>query len=172
MQNREIFIILHNIRSTYNVGSILRTADGFGVNRVIYSGYTPTPLPYSKLLPYLATKLTDQIHKTALGAEQNLKSSTTDDIEQTLNDLKNTGFQIIGLENNLSGKITHLINDPETKTYLKDKVAILIGEEVLGIPKELHSLVDLFLEIPMYGEKESFNVSIATAILLFYLRCL
>jgi tRNA/rRNA methyltransferase len=172
MQNREIVIILHNIRSTYNVGSILRTADGFGVNRVIYSGYTPTPLPYSKLLPHLAAKLTDQIHKTALGAEQNLKSSTTDDIERTLNDLKNSGFQIIGLENNLSGKITHLINDPETKTYLKDKVAILLGEEVLGIPKELHSLVDLFLEIPMYGEKESFNVSIATAILLFYLRCL
>lgn len=172
MQNREIVIILHNIRSTYNVGSILRTADGFGVNRVIYSGYTPTPLPYSKLLPHLATKLTDQIHKTALGAEQNLKSSTTDDIERTLNDLKNTGFQIIGLENNLSGKITHLINDPETKTHLKDKVAVLLGEEVLGIPKELHPLVDLFLEIPMYGEKESFNVSIATAILLFYLRCL
>ena len=154
MQNREIVIILHNIRSTYNVGSILRTADGFGVNRVIYSGYTPTPLPYSKLLP------------------QTLKSSTTDDKKRTINDLKNSGFQIIGLENNLSGKITHLINNPETKTYLKDKVAILIGEEVLGIPKELHSLVDLFLEIPMYGEKESFNVSIATAILLFYLRCL
>lgn len=172
MQNREIVIILHNIRSTYNVGSILRTADGFGVNRVIYSGYTPTPLPYSKLLPHLSAKLTDQIHKTALGAEQTLKSSITDDIKQTLNDLKNTGFQIIGLENNLSGKITHLINDPETKTHLKDKVAILLGEEVLGIPKELHSLVDFFLEIPMYGEKESFNVSIATAILLFYLRCL
>ena len=172
MQNREIIIILHNIRSTYNVGSILRTADGFGVNEVIYSGYTPTPLPYSKLLPHLADKLSDQIHKTALGAEQTLKSSTTDDIKRTLNDLKNSGFQIIGLENNLSGKITHLINDPETKTYLKDKVAILLGEEVLGIPKELHSQVDLFLEIPMYGEKESFNVSIATAILLFYLRCL
>ena len=172
MQNREIVIILHNIRSTYNVGSILRTADGFGVNEVIYSGYTPTPLPCSKLLPHLAAKLTDQIHKTALGAEQTLKSSITDDIKQTLNDLKNSGFQIIGLENNLSGKITHLINNPETKTHLKDKVAILLGEEVLGIPKELHSLVDLFLEIPMYGEKESFNVSIATAILLFYLRCL
>ena len=123
-------------------------------------------------MPHLATKLTDQIHKTALGAEQALKSSITDDIKQTLNDLKNTGFQIIGLENNLSGKITHLINDPETKTYIEDKVAILLGEEVLGIPKELHSQVDLFLEIPMYGEKESFNVSIATAILLFYLRCL
>ena len=172
MQNREIAIILHNIRSTYNVGSILRTADGFGVNRVIYSGYTPTPLPYSKLLPHLAVKLSDQIHKTALGAEQTLKSSITDDIKQTLNDLKNSGFQIIGLENNLSGKITHLINDPETKTHLKNKVAILLGEEVHGIPKELHSQVDLFLEIPMYGEKESFNVSVATAILLFYLRCL
>ena len=139
MQNREIVIILHNIRSTYNVGSILRTADGFGGNRVIYSGYTPTPLPYSKLLPHLAEKLSNQIHKTALGAEQTLKSSITDDIKRTLIDLKNTGFQIIGLENNLSGKITHLINDPETKTYLKDKVAILLGEEVLHIPCKLDS---------------------------------
>ena len=168
----EIVLILHNIRSTYNVGSILRTADGFSVDRIIYSGFTPTPIPHSTLLPHLAEKITNQIHKTALGAEQTLKSSITDCLERTLNDLKNTGFQIIGLENNLSGKITHLINDPETKTHLKDKVAILLGEEVLGIPKELHSLVDLFLEIPMYGKKESFNVSIATAILLFYLRCL
>lgn len=172
MQNREIVIILHNIRSTYNVGSILRTADGFGVNRVIYSGYTPTPLPYSKLLPHLAAKLTDQIHKTALGAELTLKSVVSENIEQTLEELKNAGFQVIGLENNLSGISTHLINLPETKAKVKNKIAILLGEEVQGIPKELFSKIDLFLEIPMYGEKESFNVSIATAILLFYLRCL
>ena len=172
MQNREIVVILHNIRSTYNVGAILRTADGFGINQVIYSGYTPTPLPHSLLLPHLAEKLTDQIHKTALGAELTLKSAVSENIEQTLEELKNAGFQIIGLENNLGSLSTYLINLPETKTKVKNKVAVLLGEEVQGIPKELYSKIDLFLEIPMYGKKESFNVSIATAILLFFLRCL
>ena len=68
----EITLLLHNIRSTYNVGSILRSADGVSVNHVIYSGYTPTPAPYSTLLPHLSQKITAQIHKTALGAEQTL----------------------------------------------------------------------------------------------------
>lgn len=172
MQNREIVVILHNIRSTYNVGAILRTADGFGVNQVIYSGYTPTPLPYSHLLPHLAEKLTDQIHKTALGAELTLKSAVSENIEQTLEELRNAGFQIIGLENNLGSLSTHLINLPETKAKVKNKVAVLLGEEVQGIPSELYPKIDLFLEIPMYGKKESFNVSIASAILLFFLRCL
>ena len=168
----EIALILHNIRSTYNVGSILRTADGFGVNQVIYSGYTPTPLPHSKLLPHLAEKLNSQIHKTALGAEQTLKSSVSDDIKATLKELKTVGYQIIGLENNLKEQKTWLLNNRETKKQLHQKVAILLGEEVLGIPDELYSSIDLFLEIPMYGQKESFNVATATAILLFYLRCL
>lgn len=168
----EIALILHNIRSTYNVGSILRTADGFGVNQVIYSGYTPTPLSHSKLLPHLAEKINSQIHKTALGAEQTLKSSVSDDIKATLKELKTAGYQIIGLENNLKDQKTWLLNNRETKKQLHQKVAILLGEEVLGIPDELHSFIDLFLEIPMYGKKESFNVATATAILLFYLRCL
>ena len=168
----EIALILHNIRSTYNVGSILRTADGFGVNQVIYSGYTPTPLPHSKLLPHLAEKINSQIHKTALGAEQTLKSSVSDNIKTTLKELKTVGYQIIGLENNLKDQKTWLLNNRETKKQLHQKVAILLGEEVLGIPDELHSSIDLFLEIPMYGKKESFNVATATAILLFYLRCL
>ena len=74
----EIVLVLHNIRSTYNVGSILRTADGFGVKQVIYSGYTPVPLPYSTMLPHLANKVTTQIHKTALGAETTLQSTLSD----------------------------------------------------------------------------------------------
>ena len=155
----EIILILHNIRSTYNVGSILRTADGFSVNRIIYSGYTPAPFPYSDLLPHLANKVTNQIHKTALGAEQTLPSVLTHDIKSFLQELKAGGYQIIGLENNIKDERLYQIIDSHLPNLLSSKVAILLGEEV-----------DLFLEIPMSGQKESFNVSIATAILLFYLR--
>lgn len=167
----ELVLVLHNIRSTYNVGSILRTADGFGVSRIIYSGYTPTPDPLSELLPHLSKKITQQIHKTALGAEQSIISLATSDLKPTLQEYKNADFQVIGLENNLQDQNTHLLTEPHLPIFLKRKVVILLGEEVSGISKDLFPLIDLFLEIPMYGKKESFNVSIATAILLFYLRC-
>ena len=166
----EIVLVLHNIRSTYNVGSILRTADGFGVKQVIYSGYTPVPLPYSTMLPHLANKVTTQIHKTALGAETTLQSILSNDIIGTLTGLKKAGYQIIGLENNIDEPNSHLLTEKNLNKFLQSKIVILLGEEVLGISRELYKLVDLFLEIPMYGKKESFNVSVATAILLFYLR--
>jgi len=166
----EIILVLHNIRSTYNVGSILRTADGFGVKQVVYSGYTPVPLPYSTMLPHLANKVTTQIHKTALGAETTLQSALSNDIIETLTGLKKAGYQIIGLENNIDEPNSHLLTEKNLNKLLQSKIVILLGEEVLGISRELYKLVDLFLEIPMYGKKESFNVSVATAILLFYLR--
>jgi len=166
----EITLILHNIRSTYNVGSILRTADGFSVERIIYSGYTPTPDPYSNLLPHLSQKITTQIHKTALGAEQTLPSLYSENILETIHALKTQGYQIIGLENNLENTRLRQIIDPTLPKLLGPKVALLLGEEVEGISAELYRFIDLFLEIPMTGNKESFNVSIATAITLFYLR--
>ena len=166
----EIILVLHNIRSTYNVGSILRTADGFGVKQVICSGYTPVPLPYSTMLPHLANKVTTQIHKTALGAETTLQSTLSNDIIGTLTGLRKAGYQIIGLENNIDEPNSHLLTEKNLNKLLQSKIVILLGEEVLGISRELYKLVDLFLEIPMYGKKESFNVSVATAILLFYLR--
>ena len=166
----EIVLVLHNIRSTYNVGSILRTADGFGVKQVIYSGYTPVPLPYSTMLPHLANKVTTQIHKTALGAETTLQGILSNDIIGTLTVLRKAGYQIIGLENNIDEPNSHLLTEKNLSKLLQSKIVILLGEEVLGISRELYRLVDLFLEIPMHGKKESFNVSVATAILLFYLR--
>lgn len=167
----ELVLVLHNIRSTYNVGSILRTADGFGVSQIIYSGYTPTPDPLSTLLPHLSQKITEQIHKTALGAEHSIASLATSDLKLTLGEYKKAGFQVLGLENNLQSQTTHLLTESHLSSLFKQKVVILLGEEVSGISSELFPLIDLFLEIPMYGQKESFNVSIATAILLFYLRC-
>lgn len=166
----EIVLILHNIRSTYNVGSILRTADGFSVDQIIYSGFTPAPTPHSTLLPHLAEKITNQIHKTALGAEQTLKSSFSQNLTQTLTSLKTSGYQIIGLENNLTDQRLYQITNQKLKARLSSKIVILLGEEVNGISSDLYRYIDLFIEIPMSGQKESFNVSIATAILLFYLR--
>ena len=158
----EIVLILHNIRSTYNVGSILRTADGFSVDQIIYSGFTPVPIPHSTLLPHLAEKITNQIHKTALGAEKTLLSSYSKDIIKTIRALKAQGYQIVGLENNLEDTRLHQITEHSLPN--------LLGSKVARISPELHRFIDLFLEIPMTGNKESFNVSIASAITLFYLR--
>ncbi len=163
----ELILALHNIRSTYNVGAILRTAEGFGVKSAIFSGYTPTPLPASKALPHIAEKETAAIHKTALGAEQMVPSKWSEDIASTLNDFKAKGYAIIGLENNLKDERLHSLNDKNLQ--LPEKAILLLGEEIHGIPAELLPLVDLFLEIPMKGQKESFNVSVATGIALYEL---
>ena len=95
-----MILVLDNIRSTYNVGAILRTAEGFGVEKVILSGYTPRVHDMS-LLPHLRAKLDKEIHKTALGAEDMLDIYLCDDIFLELNNLKEQGWQVLGLENNI-----------------------------------------------------------------------
>lgn len=173
----EITLLLHNIRSCHNVGSILRTADGFGIKTAIFSGYTPR-YDDPTLLPHLRAKLNHQIAKTALGAEQYLTLKTTEDIAETLADLHAQGYIIFGLENNLSdprkielsptnlSQIRHALNSHQKSPQ---KLALLLGEEVAGIDPALYPHLDHFLEIPMHGRKESFNVSIATGIALFCL---
>ena len=161
-----IIPILHNIRSCHNVGSILRTAEGFGIKNVIISGYTPRPHDPS-LLPHLRTKLDHDIHKTALGAEDMLEIYSPHDIITEIQKLKSTGYQIVGLENNITASPLYKLNDPVLKTTLSPHIALVLGEEVHGIPNSLHDIIDLFVEIPMRGQKESFNVSVATAIALY-----
>ena len=161
----EIIIVLHNIRSAYNVGAILRTAEGLGISSVICSGYTPW-FKKPGLLPHLSSKLKHQIGKSALGAEEMVKVSWSEDINKALAELKGQGFQIIGLENNLEQK-SILLNDFKTDAK---KIVLVLGEEVNGIPRELYPEIDLFLEIPMKGRKESFNVSVAAGIALYALN--
>lgn len=94
-----IIVIAHNLRSTHNVGSLLRTADGLGIDTVYLTGYTPYPsLPDDQRLPHIANKLDRQIHKTALGAEHSQKWQHQATIEPLLSNLKQQGFQIVGLE--------------------------------------------------------------------------
>ena len=158
-------LVMHNIRSTYNVGAIFRTAEGLGVERVVLSGYTPR-MHDAELLPHLREKLDREIHKTALGAEDMLDIYACGDIFAELKRLKKQGWQIVGLENNVENVPIYALNDPETKEKLTDKTVLILGEEVNGIDYSLYDIIDLFIEIPMKGKKESFNVSVAAGIAL------
>ncbi|HVI69284.1 MAG TPA: TrmH family RNA methyltransferase [Magnetospirillaceae bacterium] len=159
----EIIVIAHNIRSTHNIGAILRTCDGFGVIKVYCTGYTPYPtLPGDKRLPHLRDKITKHIHKTALGAEASVPIEQADEVQTILDSLKTDGFQLIALE-----------QDPKSvalpKVHLPQKIALLLGEEVNGIPPNILAQCDTIIEIPMRGTKESFNVSVAAGIALYAL---
>lgn len=158
---RDIILIAHNIRSTHNVGAFLRTCDGFGVSKVIFSGYTPYPtLDGDTRLPHFADKLTRQIHKTALGAETTVpfEYHNLPPIEQ----LKTAGYTIVGLEQD---KRSVMLPDYQTP----EKVALLLGNEIDGIYPEYRDQCDALVEIPMQGMKESFNVSVAAGIALYHL---
>lgn len=166
----DLILVLDNIRSTYNVGAILRTAEGFGVGRVIVSGYTPR-FNDERVLPHLRDKLNREIHKTALGAEELLDIYSSGDISSELTRLREEGYQILGLENNISDNRLVKLNDSSLQDKLGEKVVLLLGEEVHGINPDLYNEVDLFLEIPMFGKKESFNVSVAAGIAMYQLMC-
>lgn len=161
-----MIVVLHNIRSCYNVGAILRTAEGFGVERVILSGYTPR-VHDGSLLPHLRDKLDREIHKTALGAEDMVEIYSSDDIFIELKTLRSQGWQIVGLENNIENVPIYGLDTVELKSKLTDKVVLVLGEEVSGIDYSLHEIIDLFVEIPMKGQKESFNVSVSAGIAMY-----
>lgn len=158
----EIIVIAHNIRSTHNVGAIFRTCEGFGVSKIILSGYTPYPsIKNDTRLPYISLKLTAQIHKTALGAEEIIPFEHQE--LPDLDSLRGAGYRIVGLEQD-DASIMLMDYKPQEKTVL------LLGEEVEGITAELRHACDDLIEIPMEGQKESFNVSVATGIALYALR--
>lgn len=162
-------LVLHNIRSIYNVGAILRTAEGLGVEEVLISGYTPWP-KRPGILPHLSEKLENQIAKTALGAEKMLKVAYIEDLDKELAGRKSQGWQLAGLENNQPDQKTIYLNDPELDQKISGKLVLILGEEVAGIEAKILNQLDLLLEIPMIGAKESFNVSVATAIALWELK--
>lgn len=152
-------LILHNIRSAENVGSMFRTADAFGVTKIYLTGYTPTPVDRFK-------RPVSRIAKTALGAEKTVsweKMEGAPLIEQ----LRADGVSIIALE-----QAPHAVPLP---TFVRDPGleqrgwALLVGNEVEGVDPETLALVDSVVEIPMLGTKESLNVAVAAGIALFTL---
>ena len=161
---RQVVLIAHNLRSCHNVGSLLRTADGLGVRRVYLTGHTPYPLmaEYDKRLPHLAAKLDRQIRKTALGAERSQAWKHSADIFPLLARLKAQGYTIVALEQ--SPEAVSLPGYQPTA-----KLALIVGREVEGVEPVVLAAADMMVEIPMLGQKESFNVVQAAAMALYHI---
>ena len=152
---REIFLILHNIRSVHNVGSIFRTAEAAGVSKIYLTGYTPAPIDrFGRARKDLA--------KVALAAEKIVPWQKANDISLEINKLKNEGFEIVALEQ-AKNSIDY------RKFRPRFPLALILGNEVSGIPKSILKKCDAVIEIPMKGQKESLNVSVAAGIALFRL---
>ena len=155
----EIIVIAHNIRSTHNIGSIFRTCEGFGVKKIILSGYSAYPrIENDTRLPHIVSKLTMQIHKTALDAETMMPFEHQE--QPDLSAIRADGYTIVGLEQDKASIPLPNYKPPQ-------KIALLLGEEVKGLTLDLLEQCDQLIEIPMNGKKESFNVSVATGIALY-----
>ena len=164
MVQRKISVVAHNIRSAHNIGSIFRTCDGFGIEHLYITGYTPYPaIENDTRLPQIAQKATVDIAKTALGAEKTVPFSYIPHASTTIDAFKAHGYAVIGLEQDETAVDLPDFEAPE-------KILLVLGEEVEGISQELRKRCDHLVEIPMEGSKESFNVSVATGIALYALR--
>lgn len=160
---RKLVLIAHDLRSTHNVGSLLRTAEGLGASQVFLSGITPYPAQENdSRLPHIKGKLTAQIKKTALGAEHTLTWDYVPELANTLATLRQQGFTIAALEQ-------ASISQPLADYHAPEKIVLIVGNEVDGIDADTLARCDVVLEIPMMGQKESFNVVQAAAMALYHL---
>lgn len=161
---RQIILIAHNLRSTHNVGSLLRTAEGLGAQKVILSGYTPYPMhDNDRRLPHEAGKVGRAINKTALGAEDAVKWEHHERLLPVIAKLKTDGYTIAAIEQAEDARELPGYYPPQ-------KIALIVGREVEGVEPEVLAACDLALEIPMFGKKESFNVVQAAAMALYHCR--
>ena len=150
-----IVAVLHNIRSTHNVGAIFRTADGAGIQKIFLCGVTPPPVDrYGKKNPKIA--------KVALGAEDNIAWEKCAAIERLLPKLKKGGYKLWAIEQDKKS-----VPYSSKKLSARGKIALILGTEVNGLPPAVLSQADAILEIPMRGKKESLNVSVAFGIVAY-----
>ena len=160
----KIYLLLDDLRSAHNVGSILRTAEGLGVHQVYLCGITPYPKleKNDQRLPYLAEKINKRIAKTALGAELSLKWQYSSSALDTLKTLKAFEVEIVALEQDAKSIALN-------EFHAQSNILLIVGNEITGVSPELKLICDQIVEIPMAGQKESYNVSAAAAMALFYL---
>ena len=142
-----IYVVLNNIRSLYNVGSIFRTSDGAAVSKLFLCGYTGYP-PANKVL------------KTALGATESVPWQRRDSAVEVIQELKQSGAQILLLEQTTSSQSFDEVS-------FKFPVCLVLGNEVEGVDEQIVALSDGSVEIPMYGIKNSLNVSVAYGIAIY-----
>lgn len=153
MNKKEVVLILENIRSNFNVGSIFRIADCVGVSKIYLCGYTPAP----KNKFGAENK---EMKKVALGGDVNVPWEKVISVSRVVKGLRARGFQIVSLEQS--------DNSVDYKKFKpKYPVAIVLGNEVDGVSKGTLKNSDVKIEIPMMGKKESLNVAVATGVALF-----
>lgn len=150
MNEPKLSLILPNIRSCHNVGSVFRTADGCGFEKLYLCGYTATP-------PKI------QIDKVALGAEKWIPWEQYENPVACIEALRARGVQIVALEKSAT-------SIPLNEFVPTEPMALILGNEVDGVSEELLALADTVVHIPMLGKKESLNVSIAAGIAMYALQ--
>lgn len=147
-------LILHDIRSAYNVGAMFRTADGAGVSKIYLSGYTATPIDRFG-------RAQGEIQKTSLGASDIMPWEHVDSLIDLITRLQAAGTTVVAVE---QADRSIPLRDLQTPA----EVAYVMGNEIEGVPQEALELADVVVELPMCGEKESLNVSVAAGIVLYH----
>jgi tRNA G18 (ribose-2'-O)-methylase SpoU len=144
-----VLLLLENIRSMHNVGSIFRTADAFLAEGILLCGYTPRP-PHR------------DIHKTALGATETVKWNYLESALEAVKDLKSAGYQIVGVE-----QVKGSVPLQQFKPPPDEKLVLVFGNEVDGVSEQVIALCDHCIEIPQLGMKHSLNVSVSAGMVLW-----
>lgn len=160
MKENSLVLIIHNVRSAHNVGSMFRTADGAGVDKIILTGFTPHPPKKGAVYLTAAEK---ELKKTALGAEASMPWKKARSFSSAVKDLKKDGFEIVALEQ-------HERSIPYDRYRPKGRVALVVGNEVEGVDTRALTLCDTVIEIPMRGAKNSLNVSVSAGIALYRIQ--
>jgi 23S rRNA (guanosine2251-2'-O)-methyltransferase len=144
-----VVVILDNVRSMHNVGSVFRTADGFATEQLYICGITAQP-PHR------------EIEKTALGATQSVNWLYLERVTEAIQILKNQGYRIIAIE---QAENSIMLNKFEPQS--NEKYALIFGNEVNGVSEDAMKLIDSCIEIPQFGTKHSFNIVVSAGIVLW-----
>lgn len=150
-KKQPVIILLDNIRSRNNVGSVFRTSDAFLIKQIILGGITPTP-PHR------------DIYKTALGATNTVSWTHTDNILDTISTLQKEGYRIIAIE-----QVEGAIELQQFNIESTEKVVLVFGSEVGGVQQTIVDVADVCLEIPQFGTKHSLNISVSVGVVLWHL---
>ncbi|MCO5948147.1 RNA methyltransferase [Mucilaginibacter flavidus] len=149
MEKFPVAVVLDNVRSMHNIGSIFRTADGFAVEQVCLCGITACP-PHR------------EIEKTALGATQSINWKYFETPLQAIEQLRSEGYIIIAVE---QAQNATMLN--EFSPNIEAKYALIFGNEVNGVSEEVMANIDACIEIPQFGTKHSFNIVVSAGIVLW-----
>ena len=150
--DKSLVLVLDSVRSMHNVGSVFRTADAFGAEKIVLCGITGTP-PHR------------EIHKTALGATESVNWEHEQDIIEAIGKLKSEGYRIVAVE-----QTDQSVSLQDFTVEQEEKYAFVFGNEVFGVNDEVIPHCDFALEIPQFGTKHSLNIAVSVGIVVWQYR--